>query len=118
MSTSTTLNSYYKERPTNQNWGWYYHYTGGVNGAPQTFAFYAAAGQNILSKGTHVGDVTVYSDGTVNVVMKPGYSYSSLHVFVADALPSKRPAPGLFKNYSETVVDGYFYIIVHAQVCW
>lgn len=118
MATNTTLTSYYNQKPTNQNWGWYYHYTGGINGDPEIFDLYAAAGQNILSKGTHVGEVTVNSDGTVSVNMFEGYSYSSLHVFVADALPPKRPAPGLFKDYSESLVNGDFYIIVHAMVCW
>lgn len=118
MATLTTLNSWFNERPTNQNWGWYYEYTGGEIGAPVTFPLYAAAGLNDTHKGTHVGDVTVYNDGTVNVVMKAGYSYSNLHVFVSDTKPNKRPAQGLFKNYAEVNVDGNFYIIVHAEVCW
>ncbi len=119
MATSTTINTWYGVvANTNTNWGWYYHYTGGTNGDDVTFPLYAAAGQNILSKGTHVGNVTVNSLGETNVVMFTGYSYSNLHVFVSDSRPPKRPAPGQFKNYSETMVDGNFYIIVHAEVCW
>ncbi len=118
MKTNTALTSYYNQRPTNQNWGWYYEYKVAIDGASETFEIWAAAGQNDTSKGTLVGHVTVYSDGSVNVVMLSGYSYSSLHVFVADSLPTKRPAPGLFKNYSETLVDGNFYIIIHLEACW
>lgn len=120
MATGKTLNSYYKEKPTNTNWGWYYEYNAATEGASKTFELWAAAGQNDLNKGTLVGHVTVNSIGTVNVVMIEGYSYSNLHVYVADGkLPAKRPAPGSFKNYSETgTPDGIFTIIVHLEVCW
>lgn len=115
----SALTTHYNQKPTNQNWGWYYYYDINVEGASSDpIRFYAAAGQNIISKGTPVGYITVNSDGSVDVVMDPGYSYSSLHVFVADELPSKRPAPGLFKDYYELNPDGKFYIIVHAEVCW
>jgi hypothetical protein len=132
----TTLNSYYNEKPTNVNWGWYQLYDEAVFGESYTFDVWAGAGQNVLEKGMIVASiqVSIDSDGKVltNLDVDPGFAYD-LHVFVADILPTKRPAPGKFTNtgdkwsydystkpprYLNGSRDGKFVIIVHAKACW
>ena len=133
MSSDTTLNSYYKEKPTNLNWGWYYYYNKGLGGGEDERIIYAAAGQNVIGKGYPVGKVTINStfpesDPTVVIEWDEDYSAYDLHIFVADKLPSKRPAPGRFTNTGDHTLnaqgvqtssdpDGKFYVIVHAFVC-
>lgn len=119
-----TLNSKYGKP---NNWGWYLKINAN-NVQEQTFPLYAARGQNDETKGYYVGDVTViydpvhksvtteihlFSDEYTNIYLNGNY-----HVFVADALPSKRPSPGQFENKGDSNGDGWFFIIVHADVCW
>lgn len=115
MQTGTTLISYYKEKPTNNNWGWYLYYNKNLMSGDYTYNIYAGAGQNDISKGVKVGEITVFDNGTYDIQMLAGYNITDLHVFRGSSLPLKRQAPGL---YIENSVTGSFYLIIHMKVCW
>lgn len=115
---NSTLNTFY---PKPANWGWYLEYD--VNNAQGSYPLYAAAGQNDISKGIHVGDVyiSLNSDGSVHpeIVMLGEYELQAQHIFVGDELPvGKRPGPGHYTNTGDGNGDGKVYIVVHAEVCW
>ncbi len=115
-ATSPTLNSFYKDKPTNTNWGWYECY---IFGASKEFALYTGAGQNDLNKGFQIGTVLVtYANGTVTATPTLWYPEISLddHFFVSENLPPKRLAPGKFTNSGDN--DGVFKMIFHTKACW
>ena len=116
MKTGTTLISKYNEKPSNNNWGWYLYYNKTSMSGSYSYPIYAAAGQNDITKGVKVGDVTVNQDGTYDIQMKPGHPYTELHVFRGTTLPSKRQAPGLYRE--SNVAGSSFYLIIHMKVCW
>jgi len=72
----------------NNNWGWT---NGPLSEGSYEWEVYAGAGQNILSKGTLVGTVSVnYTGGCVNVTysVDPGYYLGETHLWVGnDVLP-------------------------------
>ncbi|QED37550.1 hypothetical protein FK178_07340 [Antarcticibacterium arcticum] len=114
----STLNKIY---PKPANWGWYLEYD--VSNAEESYPLYAAAGQNEISNGYHVGNVFIHydSNGSVyaEIVMLGDYVIMGQHTFVGDALPSgKRPGPGQYTNTGDMNDDGKVFIIVHAEVCW
>ncbi|MCM4159580.1 hypothetical protein FHG64_16310 [Antarcticibacterium flavum] len=114
----STLNSVY---PRPANWGWYLEYD--VNTAQESYPLYAGAGQNEISKGTHVGNVIIHYNPDYSVyaeiVMLGDYELRGQHTFVGDALPTgKRPGPGQYTNSGDMNEDGKVVIIVHADVCW
>lgn len=113
-----------------KNWGW-------NNGplVPGTYEYpvYAGAGQNDLSKGAYIGDVTVlYENGYVTVTFAPfdGVEIQDTHVWVGNTpLPltkSKKDdpktmtdAPGQFPYEigDQISVTGAVYVAVHFESC-
>jgi hypothetical protein len=107
------------------NWGWIEHFTDEGNGE-YTYKIYAGAGQNDISKGTHVGNAVLTAAGdsyTLVVNYFSGVDVDDLHVYIGDTPPASR-APGQFDNqddsrtYQFTDADGDFWFIVHAGVCF
>jgi hypothetical protein len=125
MSTNanSTLNEHYKERNAN-NWGWFLNSVD-LGGSSKTYKILAGAGQNDISKGEEVGEVTVNPDGTYEISMKTGYLITEMHVYKNTSLPQKRQAPGLYREcnkakdvVSNDCINGSFYLIIHMKVCW
>ncbi len=116
MRTTTTLNSFYKEKPSSNNWGWYLYYNKATMSGDYTYDIYAAAGQNDINKGVKVGTVTVSGDGSYDIQMLTGYAITELHVYRNTSLPAKRQAPGLYRE--SDVAGSSFYLIIHMKVCW
>ena len=113
---------------TDSRWGWQLGpYAPGSYEAP----IYAAAGQNDLSKGTHVGTLFVNYDGTTVTVsydLFPGFKFDETHLYL-DVVVADTIAPGQYGNQhdlsgeqSDQYVIGGFngepvYIVAHAVVC-
>lgn len=118
------------------NWGWT---NGPIGEGTYVWDIYAGAGQNDLSKGLKVGNVTVtyYSNGTLTweIKMDEGYilenetGYEEVHVYIgSEALPTfkyKRTtvqtvAPGQYPYIGSTGsvnnLSGDVYVIVHAII--
>lgn len=123
---------------TTNRWGWT---NGPLAEGDYTFDIYAGAGQCDLSKGTHVGTLTVSYHGstaTVSYVMFSGFTLSETHLYVgSDPLASTvdrrtgakeyTVAPGQYGNIhdldaasSDTFVvgglSGQIYVVAHAVV--
>lgn len=113
---------------TNSRWGWIYT----IN-APGTYTtpLYAGAAQNDISKGTHVGNVTMIYDGSslvVNYDMFTGFTLSETHLYASSTMPTTI-ANGLLGNthsnlnnatsdsYSLQVSGNTIYVIAHAVAC-
>ena len=107
------------------NWGWAEHFT---NEGDDNYVYmiYAGAGQNDISRGDHVGNVTLTADGnnfTIVVDYFDGVDVNDFHVYIGNDIPDSR-APGQFDNqddsmsYQFTDADGDFWFIVHAEVCY
>ena len=114
-------------------WGW----TNSVNEPGNyTYQMYAGAGQCEISKGTHVGTVTInYNGSTAQVLVTTlkGFYMDEAHYYVGNSLlPVDKfgkftVAPGQFpgvhdlsKATSDTYeisVSGSIYVVVHAVVC-
>lgn len=68
-------------------WGWS---VGPVlAGATGTYPIYAAAGQNVLTKGSHIGDATITFDGAagevdIDVQIFEDYGFKKIQIFVGD----------------------------------
>jgi hypothetical protein len=92
MSAGGTLNSVIKSK----NWGWY------INDTEGTFAIYAGAGQNDISKGVYVGDVTfkiVAGKYTYELDLLPGVIVTDGPHFGVYTAANKIPnGPGLYTN--------------------
>jgi hypothetical protein len=113
-----------------KRWGWA-EYFEGENGV-YVHDVYAGAGQNDLSKGTLVGQVTLtVSAGNVAVkyMVNSGVINNVTHIYFSDDNAPTTTAPGQYGNtdnadytgsktwnfnYSN---DGDFWIIVHSEVC-
>jgi hypothetical protein len=120
-ATSPTLNSYYKEVISNNNWGWYEYLDFENKTDYKIFALYTGAGQNDLNKGFQIGTVKVEYDKDSKIVKgTPTLWFSEIsmdnHFFVGNDLPIKRPAPGKFTNTGDR--DGKFKMIFHTKACW
>lgn len=111
-----TLVSYYNERTSSQNWGWF-NYVNIEENNHQDLDIYAAAGQNIIENGTYVGFVRVYYNGTTTFHPADNFSFSNTHIYLGEQMPTKRLAPGHFARNSTAVSDGDFFVIVHLEVC-
>ncbi|WP_370480355.1 HYR-like domain-containing protein, partial [Tamlana flava] len=121
--------------PDFKRWGWtnYFECEGTYE-----MPLYAGAAQCDVSKGAHVGNVTVeYIDGMVTVTygdLAPGYVMTEAHVYIGcEPYPQKNGsdtvAPGQYpfnpsgigtvQNYSVKVTDisGPIYVIAHAVTC-
>ncbi|WP_220660182.1 hypothetical protein [Gillisia mitskevichiae] len=118
MKTGTTLISKYNEKPSNNNWGWYLDSNNiAADKSSEVYEIWAAAGQNLTSKGLLVGHVEVFKTGQYSITMLDGYTNLVSHVYRATSLPSKRQAPGLYKE--STILTGQrFYLIIHMEACW
>ena len=113
---------------TNARWGWA-EYVDGTGSF--TADFYAAAGQNDLSKGWKVGevDVVVHEDGTVDVTLNlnDGVTVGVTHIYFSDTDAPDTIAPGQYgntdndpasgKTYNFETSDGTFWLVVHAEIC-
>lgn len=92
MTAGGTLNSVIKSK----NWGWY------INATEGTFAIYAGAGQNNISKGVYVGDVTfsiVDNKYTYELDLLPGVEVIDGPHFGVYTGTNKIPnGPGLYTN--------------------
>lgn len=123
--------------PFANKWGW----SNGAYGAGEyTLDLYAGAGQNDLSKGTHVGEVkVVYTGGTATVTYTAfeGYHFSELHLWVGNtplpivgrgprAVPTDAPGqfphkmtfePGVMTyTFNVSGLSGNIYVAAHAVV--
>jgi len=114
-------------------WGWT---NGPLTNGTYVFDLYAGAGQNDLSKGTLVGNVTIsYVNNTMVVTynLTAGFTLGAAHLYVGtDILPTLRNgnytyAPGQFPNIAENIngssytfivtnVTGPVYVAAHADV--
>lgn len=112
---------------TDSRWGWVIELDQfGVFTAP----IYAGAGQNDISKGTHVGTLTYRFDGSVLTVaftMFNGFFMDETHLYASTDMPTAI-APGQYgglhdldgassDQYTVSVNGGAVYIIAHAVVC-
>ena len=92
---------------------------------------YAAAGQNDVSKGFHVGDATIWYDGSeveISIDLFEDWTATTVHVDV-DSVETDTGAPGQFTVTQDVedgvienvVVDGWsdedMYVVIHADVC-
>ncbi|QED37549.1 hypothetical protein FK178_07335 [Antarcticibacterium arcticum] len=112
-----TLVARYGGRPSNQNWGWFNYVDIAGPGQYETLDIYAAAGQNDISKGTWVGTVRVYYDGSTTFYPADDFSFSNIHVYIGETMPTTRLAPGHFESSSTAVSGGDFYVIIHLEAC-
>lgn len=122
--------------PLTERWGWQ---IGPVSSCPDhsndmvySTPIYAGAGQNDISKGTHVGDLYYFYNGTqvvVTYVMFEGYVMTETHLYVGHE-NIRTAAPGQFGNTHENLTattdqfvveveqpDVDVYIVAHAVVC-
>ena len=113
---------------TNSRWGWAEFVTEAE--LPITADLYAAAGQNVLSKGWLAGTVTITRDGAaVHVTIDTeddDVTLNETHIYVSTTAPGTI-APGQYgmtdenpesgKQYSFGGISGDFWVIVHAEVC-
>lgn len=90
-----------------------------------TIPFYAGAGQNDISKGTHVGDIvlTLGDDDMLAVAfdLNSNVDRTDTHIWVGGTWPDSR-APGQFDlddedNVFDVSAFSEIHIIVHAEVC-
>jgi len=129
MFGNTPINSF-----SNANrWGWAEEFDQADD--TETYKIWAGAGQNDLSKGTHVGNATVTLNGDGDVELSislfSGYSLDELHVNLSEDKPSGNvaKAPGQYNRNGEVNAntlnytfdfnntDGDFWIIVHSVTC-
>lgn len=113
---------------TQNRWGWAANLSAGTYTAP----VYAGAGLNIISNGTHVGNLTAVvtsSQVSLSYTLFSGFTMSEVHLYVSDAKPTTL-APGQYGhtvyfdpkvstysytfNLSDLNGDGKFWIIAHA----
>ncbi|UCC84253.1 MAG: hypothetical protein JSW46_04810 [Gemmatimonadota bacterium] len=112
-------------------WGWQITVNTGEN---LSTPIYAGAGQNDISKGTYVGDLSYSYDGTllnVSFDMAAGFTMDETHLYAGNS-DTDTAAPGQYGNlnedlgdatsdsYSLTILDdgdGKIYIVAHAVVC-
>jgi hypothetical protein len=115
-------------------WGWT---NGPFPEGTWTFQLWAGAAQCILSRGAHVGDVTLrYQGGTAEVILtaRAPYSFAATHLYVgSEPLPRSRGeytvSPGLFPfqhtltlaatgdSYVVTGLSGPIWLVFHAESC-
>lgn len=112
-------------------WGWQIT----VNtGDSESTPIYAGAGQNDVSKGTYVGDLSYSYDGTtlsVSFDMEPGFGMNETHLY-ASIYDTDTAAPGQYGNLHEDLDgassdsyllsvadngDGVIHVVAHAVVC-
>jgi hypothetical protein len=115
--------------PITNRWGWQITvYTGDSFTTP----IYAGAGQNDITKGTHVGDLVVSYNGSLLEVyfyMFTPYTMAETHLY-AGVVETDTAAPGLFGNLHDlaegTDTEDYYaiaisgdpiYVVAHAVVC-
>lgn len=113
---------------TNSRWGWA---VTELSPGQYTFPIYAGAGQNDITKGTHVGNLLVSYDGTsveATYNMFSGFVLNETHLYVSTEPPTTI-APGQYGNIHELdasssdtfVVSGFngepLYLIAHAVSC-
>jgi hypothetical protein len=85
-----------------KNWGWLFDYTIDDD-SPLELEFWAGAGKNDLSKGEHVGDITVWNDATylyVEYDLFDDIYMTESHIWADEDFPDKA-SPGLFP-YGDT----------------
>lgn len=115
-------------------WGWAEEFS--TSQPETTFGFYAAAGNNDISKGFLAGEVHIDVDGQevkVTIVSEADVNFNKLDIYLSDQEPTKA-APGNFRLYGgltdeepcstgeniylfEYSGDGSFWIMVHGDVC-
>lgn len=122
------------------NWGW--NIGPLASGAVVEFELWAAAGQNLLENGEHVGNGTItyaFNTVTVEIEMFEHYRLNDLKIWVGSTpMPLNNgrylAAPGQFDRYMTyprggsfdteggtltfDCVTGQIYVGVHADVCW
>lgn len=113
---------------TNSRWGW--QITNVLPGKT-SYPLYAGAGKNDISKGTHIGDITVNYTGSTVVVSYAalsGFVFDETHLYVGTSNVTTI-APGLYGNIHDleyTSSDSYtlsgfsgepLYIVAHAVSC-
>jgi len=116
----------------NKRWGWA-EYFDAADGT-YTHDIYAGAGQNDISKGTHVGQAEIIvagGDVHVEITLNAGVSANVTHIYFSDDNAPTTNAPGLYgftdeSDFTGTKTfdfsssyggDGDFWIIVHLEVC-
>lgn len=113
---------------TNSRWGWL---VTSLLPGEYSYPIYAGAGQNDITKGTHVGNLSVKYDGsslTVTYNMFSGFVLNETHLYASGNEPTSI-APGLYGNIHELEqvssdtysLSGFsgepLYIIAHAVSC-
>jgi hypothetical protein len=109
-------------------WGWQITVNSGASNV--STPIYAAAGNNVIANGTHVGNLVYSYDGSfvdVNIELFPAYNLEETHVYVGSTMLSD-PAPGQYGNQHSSInntSDSYHiaatgspvYLVAHAVVC-
>lgn len=115
--------------PITNRWGWQIT-VNADDTFPITRAIWAGAAQNDTSKGTYVGDLEIYYDGstlTVNYVMNAPFFMQETHLY-AGTVETDTASPGQFGNihyldnaafdsYEIQISGSTIYIVAHAVVC-
>ena len=118
----------------NKRWGWANEFTEDDDFSTE-FQFYAGAGQYRIESADLAGVVSVSWDSeeeevVVNIDLDGGVTMDNVHIYFSDVEPTTS-APGLFgkvglidgtpnpvgDSYVFPSEDGYFWLIVHAEVC-
>lgn len=126
--------TFYSLLNSNTRWGWS---NGPLSAGTYTFDLYAAAGNNLISNGTLVGNVILVYNGssaTVTYNVNSPYKLEEVHAYVgADFLPKLRngnyaSAPGQYPNtngnlggltqyvFNISGLSGQVYFVAHATV--
>jgi len=93
-------------------WGWGNY----IEEGEYEFQIYAAAGQNDINKGTHVGYVVVtYADGSLDFefVMFAGFSIVETHIYAGYTQPTVQ---GLGQYEVAEDLEGFIYLAIHLVV--
>lgn len=113
--------------PITNRWGW--QVTVNVDDS-LVLPIYAGAGQNDITKGTYVGDLSIHYDGSIVTVyfqMIPPFTMNETHLY-AGTVYTDTAAPGQFGNihdldsvtsdtYTIAISGSPIYIVAHAVVC-
>lgn len=100
--------------PNGGSWGWYAEFE------PGTYDLWAGAGQNDLSKGTHVGELTVHPDGTIEYTLFEGFEVNMInnmpeeHFYIGALVPER--VPGQWQTI-DPLEENWIYMTFHLVVC-